>query len=140
METSDVRKRLNETIDRAKRHEAERRRRHDQASREYEVFLEEVAVPLFRQVAGALKANRYPFTVFTPSGSVRLSSDRKPDDYVELFLESSSIEPVVMIRSIRSRGGRIVETEQAIGEHPGALTDHHVLDAVLKEVEAYLGR
>jgi len=140
METSDVRKRLNEIIDRAKRRDAERRVRHDRAAAEYDAFLEATAVPLFRQVAGALKASGYPFTVFTPGGSVRLSSDRKPEDYIELSLDSSPIEPVVMLRSSRARGGRIVESEEPIGEHPRALTDQQILDAILKELEAYLGR
>ena len=47
-----------------------------------------IAVPLFRQVANALKADGYAFTVFTPSGSVRLMSDRVADDYIELTLDT----------------------------------------------------
>ena len=76
MEISDVRKRVLETIDRAKRAAAERRVRADEAAREYGVFLERVAVPLFHQLAGALRAEGYLFNVFTPGGSVRLMSDR----------------------------------------------------------------
>ena len=45
MEISDVRKRVLETIDRAKRTAAERRTRTDEAAREYDVFLERLAVP-----------------------------------------------------------------------------------------------
>ena len=76
MEISVVRKRLTETIDRARKQAAGRRGRNDQAARDFELFLQKVAVPLFRQVANALKADDYAFTVFTPTGSVRLMSDR----------------------------------------------------------------
>src|SRR5581483_9528919 len=63
METSIVRNRLRDTIERAKRTAAERRAAAEAASRDYGAFLQEVAIPLFRQVAGALKAANYPFTV-----------------------------------------------------------------------------
>ncbi len=76
METGEVRKRVVAAIDRARRKAADRRTRADAASREYESFLDAVAIPLFRQVAQALKAEGYPFTVFTPGGSVRLMSDK----------------------------------------------------------------
>ena len=73
MEVSDVRRRVTETIDRAKRAAAERRARTDEATREYAAFLETIAVPLVRQVANALKVQGFAFGVFTPSGSVRLA-------------------------------------------------------------------
>ena len=71
MEVSDVRKQVLATIERAKRLEAERRARSDEAARAYPVFLERIAVPLFRQVANILKAERYAFSVFTPTDGVR---------------------------------------------------------------------
>ena len=79
MQTSDVRKRVRETIERARRRAADRRARGDEASHDFDAFLERVAVPLVRQIANVLKADGYHFTVFTPSGSVRLMSDRRAD-------------------------------------------------------------
>ena len=96
MEISVVRKRLTATIERAKKQAADRRGRSDQASRDFEVFLQKVAVPLFRQVANALKADGYAFTVVTPSGSVRLMSDRSAEDYIELTLDTADDPPRVM--------------------------------------------
>ena len=90
MEISLVRKRLTDTIDRAKKQAADRRGRGDQAARDFEVFLQKIAVPLFRQLANALKADGYAFTVFTPSDSVRLMSDRAADDFIELSLDPSA--------------------------------------------------
>ena len=88
------RRRLTETIERAKKQAAERRESGDQAARDFDVFLQKVAVPLFRQVANALKSDGYAFTVFTPSGSVRLMSDRNAEDYIELTLDASEISKI----------------------------------------------
>ena len=121
MEISDVRKRVLETIDRAKRAAAGRRTRVDQAGREYDVFLDQIAVPLFRQVANALRAEGYVFNVFTPSGSVRLMSDRSAEDYIELFLDTTADQPRVTGRTSRSRGRRVLESERPIGA-PGPIT------------------
>jgi hypothetical protein len=139
MEISVVRKRLTETIERAKKHAADRRGRSDQASRDFEVFLQKVAVPLFRQVANALKADGYAFSVFTPSGSVRLMSDRSAEDYIELTLDTADDPPRVMGQISRTRGRRVIDAERAIGT-PDALTEDRLLDFLLKELEAFVER
>ena len=69
MEISQVRRHVRETIERAKRAAVERRARTDEATGEFETFLTEIAIPLFRQIAGALRAERHMFSVFTPAGS-----------------------------------------------------------------------
>jgi len=139
MKISVVRKRLTETIERAKKHAADRRGRSDQASRDFEVFLQKVAVPLFRQVANALKADGYAFTVFTPSGSVRLMSDRSAEDYIELTLDAADDPPRVMGQISRTRGRRVIDAERAIGT-PEALTEDQLLDFLLQELEAFVER
>ncbi len=53
-------------------------------------------MPLFRQVANILKAERYAFSVFTPTGGVRLMSDRSADDFIELSLDTTGERPVVV--------------------------------------------
>src|SRR5262245_52069302 len=139
MEISLVRKRLSETIESAKRQAAERRSRSDQASRDFELFLQKIAVPLFRQVANALKAEGYAFTVFTPSGSVRLMSDRSASDYVELTLDTSGNPPQVMGQISRERGRRVLDAERAIGA-PDTLTEDQLLNFLLKELEVFVDR
>jgi hypothetical protein len=139
MEISLVRKRLTETIERAKKQAAERRGRSDQASRDFEVFLHKIAVPLFRQVANALKADGYAFTVFTPSDSVRLMSDRATDDFIELTLDAGGDAPRVMGRVSRTHGRRVIDDERAVGA-PDALTEDQLLDFLLKELEAFVER
>jgi hypothetical protein len=139
MEISLVRKRLTETIERAKKQAAERRGRSDQAARDFTVFLQKVAVPLFRQVANALKADGYAFTVFTPSDSVRLMSDRSADDYIELTLDPAENPPRVVGQISRTRGRRVIDAERAVGA-PDAVTEEQLLDFLLKELEAFVER
>lgn len=141
METSALRKRLSETIETAKRTAADRRARSDEASRAYSQFLDTIAVPLFRQVANILKASGYSFTVFTPSGAVRLMSDRSSEDYIELSLDTSGDEPLVLGRSSHGRGRRVVESERAIAERTVAhLTEEDVVQYLLKELEPFVER
>jgi hypothetical protein len=137
MEISLVRQRLTQTIERAKKEAAERRGRSDQASRDFEVFLQKIAVPLFRQVANALRADGYPFTVFTPAGSVRLMSDRAAEDYIEISLDTAGGAPRVMGQTSRNRGRRVIDAERAIGA-PDALAEDDVLEFLLKELEAFV--
>ena len=139
MEIADVRKRLLHMIERAKRQAAERRARTDQGSRAFDAFLETIAVPLFRQVANSLRADGYLFNVFTPSGSVRLMSDRGAEDYIEVSLDTTDNVPRVIGHTSRSRGRRVLESERAIGE-PDALTEEDVLAFLLKELEAFVER
>src|SRR5579884_2868213 len=139
METSVVRNRLRETIERAKRRAADRRGHNDEATRAYDAFLETVAIPLMRQIAGALKADGYAFTVFTPSGSVRLMSDRRAEDYVEIALDLAGDAPRVIGHASRLRGRNIVESEQLIENgRPDAISEDELLDYLLKEIEPFV--
>jgi hypothetical protein len=139
METSEVRRRVQETIERAKRAAAERRIRSDEAAREYAAFLDDIAVPLFRQLAGALKASGYPFNVFTPGGSVRLMSERSAEDFIELSLDTAGDEPMVISHTHRARGRRVVESEQPVAQGPVRnLTEDHLLNFMSKELEPFL--
>lgn len=139
MEISDIRRRVVETIERARRRSADRRTRVDEATRTYDRFLAERAVPIFKQVANVLRAQGLLFTVFTPAGSVRLMSDRASEDFIELALDTSGDEPVVSGRTSRSRGRRIVESEQAIG-HPAMLSEEDVIGFVLRALEPLVER
>ena len=136
MEISLVKRRVQETIDRAKRSAAERRAIADEAAKEYDAFLERVAVPIFKQVANVLRAQRYAFTVFTPAGSVRLMSDRAAEDYIELVLETRDGTPAVIGHSSHLRGRRVTESSRPLGAGPVRdLTEDDVLTFVLKELE-----
>jgi hypothetical protein len=139
MEIADIRKRIYATIERAKQRDAERRTRTDEAARAYSTFLATVAVPMFRQVANVLRAESYPFGVFTPSGSVKLVSDRTAEDSIEIRLDTSGDAPQVIGRTTRSRGGRVLESERPVGD-PSTLGEGDLLEFLMKELEALVGR
>jgi hypothetical protein len=140
MESSTVRNRLNVIIDAARRASAERRARNDEAVRSYERVLE-FSVPLFKQVAQALKVSGYLFTVFTPGGSVKLMSDKSAEDYLELSLDTSGDRADVIGRVSRTRGRRVMESERPIADKPvSELTEDDVLEFVLKEITPFVER
>ena len=140
MQISSVRQRLLVTIERARRAAVERRARAEEAARDYDRFLGEVAVPLVRMVASVLRAEGYTFNVFTPGGSVRLASDRSADDYVEIALDTTGEYPRVMGRTSRSRGRRGVDSERPLCEaqRVSEITDEDVLAFLLKELEPFV--
>jgi len=142
MEVSEVRKRIKEVIDRAKRSKSDRRTLVDDATRDYQLFLDQVATPLFKQIANVLRAEGTPFTISTPGGAVRLVSDRSGQDFVELTLDTAGRTPQVMIHSRRFRGRRVTESEMPIGNGVAVreLAEDDLLTAVLKELEGLLER
>lgn len=118
MESSEVRRHLRELLERAKRAATDRRQKADEANREFPLFLEKLATPLVKQVANALKAEGHAFTVFTPGGSVRLTSDRNTQDFIEIVLDTTGEEPAVMGHVGRTRGRRVIEDERPIARGP----------------------
>jgi hypothetical protein len=140
MEVSAVRQQILHAIDRAKRTAAERRVANDEAAREYNVFLDQLAVPLFRQAAGILRAEGYLFNLFTPGGSVRLMSERSSEDFIELVLDTTGAKPSITGRSSRTWGHRAVLLEESL--NPSApirdLTEDDVLKFLLKALEPFV--
>jgi len=142
VEVSEVRRQLRHAIDRAKAHAQRKRNAVAEAERAYATFLEEIATPITRTLASALKAEGYPFTVSTPSGGLRLASDRGRDDYIELTLDGSGDKPTVVGRVRRTRGSRTLEEERPIkaGAAPQDLTEGDVLSFLVGALEPWLER
>jgi hypothetical protein len=139
MDISDVRKRVLATLERARQRDAARRARADEAAHAYSTFLETIAVPLLRQVANALRAEGHQFTVFTPSGSVKLASDRRAEDSIELVFDASGEAPVVVAHTSHARGRRVTESERPVGD-PAMLTEGDLLTFILAELEELVSR
>lgn len=139
MEISAIKRSVTETIERAKRRAAERRARADEAGRAYERFLDTTAVPLFRQVANVLRSDSYLFSVFTPSGSVRLMSDRHAEDFIELLLDTAGERPMVVGHVSRGRGRRVGEANRDLGD-PAEIGEEDLLAFLLKELEPFVER
>ena len=144
METSAVRQAVRTLLYQTKRPAVDRRDNRraqtDQATREYEVFLQRIAVPLFKQVANILRAETYPFEVFTPGGSVRLISERGNDNYIEVSLDTNGAAPKLLGRVSHSRGGDVTQTELVLNATANieALTEEDLLGFVLAELEPFV--
>ena len=125
------------------RDRAKRRREHAaSAETAFDAFLAHIAAPLARQIAGALKAEGYAFTVSTPGRGVRLALDRGQDDFVELTLDGEAEPPTVVGRIRRTRGSRTLEEERPIkaGASPDRLTEDDVLEFLVTALEPWLER
>jgi len=142
VEVSEVRRQLKQAIDRAKSRAQQKRQHAADAERAYAVFLEEIATPTTRMLANVLKAEGYLFTVSTPSGGLRLASDRGRDDYVEFALDGSGDRPTVVGRVRHTRGSRTIEDERPIkaGTAPQDLSDADVLAFLVAALEPWLER
>ncbi|MGE3512343.1 MAG: hypothetical protein AB7N65_26050 [Vicinamibacterales bacterium] len=141
METAAVRKQVLDTIERARRAAQDRRARVDAARTDFAALLDRVVVPLCRQVAGALKAAGYPFVVNTPSGAVRLSSERSGDDYIEVSLDTEGDDLWVVGRTRRTWGRRVLESDRPVRRSAvREITEEDVLTFLLKELEPFVER
>jgi hypothetical protein len=138
MEVSEVRKRILDTLARAKSEAAARRARNAEVATAYERFLETVAAPLVHQVASILKVEKILFAVHTPAGAVRLVSERSPEDFVEIRLDTSGQVPQAIAHVERVRGRETLVEDRPI--RPGVLVEHLRAQDVLDEVAEALGR
>jgi hypothetical protein len=142
MEVSDVRRRLRNAIDEARRRGEERRARKDAESRAWEKALQDVAIPAFHLLASALTAEGYRFKVVTPGATVRLVPERGGEEFVEIALETDGDDPGVTIRSTHGRGRRTVTRERPLGVRSASdiVSDNDVIPAVLDELVPFLER
>lgn len=142
METAAVRKQVTETIERARRAAHDRRTRIDAARADFAPLLDRTIAPLCRQVADALKAAGYRFAVSTPSGAVRLASEKSADDYIELALDTEGTEDndVWVVGHVRRTWGRrILESDRPVRRCPPRdVTEEDVLTFLLKELEPFV--
>jgi hypothetical protein len=134
-----VKRRIGQSITAARTAAAARRVRADEASREFEEMLQRTAVPLFRQIANVLKTAGYQFGVFAPSGSVRLMSDTSAQDFIELSLDTSGDQPLLVGSVSYSRGRRVVETERTVAAGPVRdVSEEQILSFVLNELTPFV--
>jgi len=142
IEPSELRRRLRSAIDQARNNAAARRARSDASQHDYEKFLTEIAVPVVRQFANVLSAEGHQFNVSTPTGSVRLSSASRNEDYIEIMLDTMEDPPEVVGRSSRGRGRRMIATERPVRERTAVaeLNEEDVLAFLLTEIVPFVAR
>ena len=142
MEVSLVRVRLKRAIDAARERSQQKRQQATAAERAYETFLKDVATPVTRLVANPLKAEGYPFTVFTPGGGLRLASDRGRDDYIEFAIDTDGNPAQAIGRVSYTRGSRTISEERPVkpGAPPDTLSEDDVLAFLIGALEPWLER
>ena len=135
-----VRKRIRAEIDKVRRDQADRRARVAEATAAYDNFLQNAAIPVFRMFANILKAEGLNFEVMTPSGGVRLQSERHRDEAIEMELDTTADPPQPLVTVTRARGSRMVQSERTIkGSNPLAqLTEDDVIEMLLDEMRPWL--
>ena len=136
-----IRKRLRAEIDAARRASAIRRERAAAAARAFDSFLTDRAVPAFRAMANVLRAEGIPFEAQTPSGGVRLVSDRNRDDAIAIALDESQDPPQPMVVSTRTRGSRMIRHERPVKEgiEIDAISEDDVIERLIEELRPWLG-
>lgn len=138
-ETADVRRRLRQTIEQARRRARERRLRVDAATEDGRRVLGLVVAKVARSLAGALRAEGRPFRVETPAGAVRLSPEGSAERFVEMVLETTQTPPVLLLRVSQVRGRRVLMDETVVRTDPeiGTLTEDEALDLLLTGLEPF---
>ena len=135
-----VRKRVKTAIEQARRDQAERRERVAEVTTAYDAFIESAAIPVFRMFANILKSEGLNFEVMTPSGAVRLQSERNRDDAIEMELDTTADPPQPLVTITRGRGRRVIQKERSIkGSNPLVhLTEDDVVEMLLDELRPWL--
>lgn len=139
-DVAQLRKRLKNEIEQARRTAAERRERGRAARRSYDTFVETIATPLFRQVANVLKAEGMTWEVQTPAEGVRLVADRHRDDVIALELDDTQDPPQPMLTAVRRWGSRSLRRERPVKERTAIdqLTEEDLLDRLFEELRPWL--
>lgn len=142
METSEVRRRLLETMDRARREAAARRTRAREAEDAWDRLLPNVVAPIGRQIVSALRAEGYPFTLSLPAGRLRIGSDRSAQDFIELTLDTDRDPPAVTGLVSRERGRHVLTRERSVreGTPVGELDEQDILQFLLAEIVPFVER
>lgn len=136
MDTGDLRKRILFALDAARKDSSDRRRLVDDAGKAYETFLANIAVPMIKQAASVLCAEKQRFVADTPAGSVRLSSESSPQTFLEFELDTTGSQPHVIgrVSVTRGRQGLVVE-ERPIADKPIAeLEEDDVAKFLIAEI------
>jgi hypothetical protein len=142
VEISQVRRRIQAAMTTARERAKQRRQKSDEAEQAYTAFLENLAVPLARQVVNALRAEGYAFTVSTPGRGLRISLDHGRDDFIELALNTETDQPHVVGRIRRTRGSRTLDEERPVkaGAAPQDVSEDDLLEFLARALELWLER
>jgi hypothetical protein len=129
-EMSDVSRRVRAAIEQATVDAADRRSRVERDGAQARAFLESTAVPVVRQFAAVLKSEGFLFRLSTPAGAVRLVSESRHEDFIDLAIDTTR-DPVTISTTVSHiRGKRVDTTEEPL--RPGVASDRPPDEDVLE--------
>ena len=137
---SDLRRRVRQALQDAKQKAAARRVTRDDASKAWDVALEQTVTPVMRDVAAALTGEGLGFRLDTPAGVARIVADRSPDDFIELRLDTADDReaPEVVGRTTRARGRQSVTVlEEPLGP-PADLTADRLTAFLMRAIAPFV--
>ena len=139
-ETAKIRQRVRRLIDQAKRTAEVRRARVAAESRDGERALRQVAAPMFKTVAAALKAEGHSFRISTPADAVRMSTEASGENFIELVFDTTGEQSELRGRVSRIRGHRLLVEEKVVSQGPaiGSFTDEDVLEFLIGELAPFV--
>ncbi len=139
-ELTELRRRVRQAIEDAKRKNASRRDARDQASKGWATAVADVVEPEATIMAEALTGEGLPFRLETPRGTIRLVSERSGDDYIELVLDDSDERdsPEVIGRSVIGRGRRSVTVVEELLGAPADLTTDRIAAFFLNAIGPWI--
>ncbi|MDA1091700.1 MAG: hypothetical protein O3A25_00305 [Acidobacteria bacterium] len=141
-EMSDVSRRVRAGIEQARRDAADRRVRLERDGARARAFLESTATPVLRQFASVLKAEGFLFRLSTPAGAVRLVSESRHEDFIDLAVDATQ-DPVTIVTTVSHiRGKRVDTAEQPLrpGVEIDRLTDEDVLEFLIGTLPIFVAR
>ena len=141
-EVSEVRQRVLTMVERARRDAAERRARAAVVEVQARRFIQETATPVVQQVLSILKVERLSFQLSTPAGSVRMTSEKHHEDFIDLAVDATQ-DPVTITTLVSHvRGQRVSTTDRPLadGVEVNHLTEEHVLAFLLEVLPVFVAR
>lgn len=139
---SDLRRRVRQALQDAKQHGAARRAARDEAAKAWTLALEQTVTPLMRDMAAVLTGEGMAFRLDTPANVARLVSERSPDDYIEISLDTSDEQeaPQVIGRTVRARGRQgVTVIEEPLGP-PSDLPADRLTAFLMKAIAPFAAR
>jgi len=141
-EMSDVSRRVRATIEQARSDAADRRARAERDGAYAREFLELTATPVLRQFASVLKSEGFVFRLSTPAGAVRLVSESRHEDFIDLAVDTTQDPVTIMTAVSHQRGKRVSTAERPLrpGVEIDQLIDEDVLEFLLEALPTFVQR
>ena len=142
LEIAEVRQRVRQTIERTRKDAEERRARAVVDGEAGRRFIEDVATPLARQFVLVLRAEGFHYRLSTPAGAVRLVSDQRREDFIDIAVDATGDAVTIMTTVNHVRGQRVLTTERPLCAdlEIDALTQHHLFEFLLDAIQVFVER